>query len=115
MSTPITPTITTTGKQLAELVAQDMATHEINVRKSALASVVQQLRSEQRQLANLGPDVLSFDAEGKPARQEYSKSRAEARNASKQRIEKLEKAIEDVVERDDFTQVWQITGYTTTL
>lgn len=100
-------TVDPVRKKVVDLLAD----REIDARAAALEKVLNRRSELQKDLKKVDkPDIETFNADGSPARQEYSKAKIDEVKKAKEALDKVEKAIDLALAKNDFGKVKEIAG-----
>ena len=100
-----------TAEPVREKVVKAMADEEIEARAVALRKVLVRRSELQRDLKKVDkPDIETFNADRSPARQEYSKAKLDEIHKAKEALDKVEKALDLALTKNDFSKVKEIAG-----
>ncbi len=99
----------TVGATVRERVVDVLVEEELTKRSNATLAVVRKLDEAMINLRKVDrPDTETFNADGTPASQTYSKSRLEDIKKAKELVEKLSNALEKAFEGNDFSKVLEL-------
>ncbi len=103
--------ITLVGREVREKLVQTLLDREVASRVSLLDSAFQRRAKEITEMKKLDkPDVETFDKDGKPF-SVFSKERNGQRNKAREKLQKLESAIEKAMgEKPDFKKLREMLG-----
>jgi hypothetical protein len=101
-------------KQIAVLVSADavreeaieqLAGAEISSRTNLVVQAIKSLRTLADELKRVKPDQASYNDKGEVVSESFSKQAIESRNKLQARIEKLEDALKQAVEENEFDRL----------
>lgn len=81
--------------QSNEHVIDALAAREVQKRADAIVKVIDMLEADTRKMHSLRPDNVTFNADGTKASETFSKTKLDELVKAKERVAKLEKALND--------------------
>lgn len=94
--------IASAGNEIAERVINLLAEKDKEKRVLVLVQAIGELDTMNKELTKIKADQLSFDSEGKPVSETWSKAKLDERNSKTGKRDKLEAAINLALEKNDF-------------
>lgn len=92
-----------------ERIVTAMVEREVVKRGEAIGKCLDKLMKAENDQRKIKPDIIAYDAAGTKVSENWSKERLEELNKSKQRIEKLTRAIDKALDKKpDFSDVYNL-------
>lgn len=94
----------------SERVINAMVEREVTKRSDAIVKVLDKLSKAKAESYKIKPDIVSYDEEGKPAVQNWSKDQLEKRKKNAEQILKMERAIDKATDdkKPDMSDVYNL-------
>lgn len=93
-----------------ETVIEHFAKKEVNVRIDKTIAAIDALKLAEADLKKIKPDLVTYDAEGKETTSGYSKTVAETRKKAREKVERIEAALSDVFNKNNFDKLLKLQG-----
>ena len=87
-----------------------MIEREVKKRTDALVVVYDKLSTATKDHAKLGPDNVTYNADGSKASESFSKKRIDEINKAKGQVDKLTKTINKALDAGDFGDVYNLSS-----
>jgi hypothetical protein len=108
VQTKVAEQLASLSPKVEEKVVEALTKRELDKRSEAVVKVLDFLSRLEIDSKKLGPDLLTFDAEGKRTSEAYSKSRTEERKKTNERIEKLTKSLIKALDNNDYGDLYSL-------
>ena len=109
VNTKVAERILEIGPQVEDKVIGVLVGRELDRRSQALTKALDDLSTLEKNFAKIDkPDVVSYNEKGKPAIENYSKSKLEEIKKAKEKIDRFTKAINKALEKGEFKDVYDI-------
>jgi hypothetical protein len=86
-------------------VIQSFVDKEVAKIETAIGTAITQLDVEKAELRKIKPDNTTFDENGKVVNSSYNKDTVEKLKAKREKVAKIEKAIQDALDGTDYSKV----------
>jgi hypothetical protein len=107
----VAESLNTSNVVVKETIVTQLVKIEIDKRVTAVSSALTSLDSSNKELSKLNkPDLQTFDSEGKVLSESFSKDRVETRKKLKEQIAKIDLAIKEALENNNFEKVFNLKG-----
>ena len=94
---------------VAETVIAQLAQETVDKRVQQITQAYTELDKLQKDYFRLKADIISFNEDGSVKEQAFSKERLEERKKSLERQEKIQKAIDKALDKDDWSDIGGVT------
>jgi hypothetical protein len=97
------------GDAVKELVIEKLVDDELEKRKQLVLKGVDAVDNARKDLSKIKPDQTSFDVEGQPVgTPAYSRGKLDELNKAKQKLAKLEGALNKALENNDYQELEKV-------
>ncbi len=110
MLTNIRSRIAESNKTIRGAVVDHYVTQELDNRTAFVIKGMDKLKEMSRELKKLKPDLEACDENGKVIRREYSPSRSKEIKEQKEKMAKLERALNKSIQEGDYDNLKKATG-----
>lgn len=93
------------GSDVASGVVDTLVNEEVEKRKGLVLKAIGVLENKEKELKKIKPDLVALDGEGKTVSENWSKGQLDKRNKLQQSIDKLNKALNNALENNDYEQL----------
>ncbi len=108
VQTKVAEQLANLSPKVEEKVVEALTKRELDKRSDAVVKILDLLSRSEVDVKKLGPDLYTFDAEGKRTSEAYSKARTEERKKAHERIEKLTKALTKALDNNDYGDLYNL-------
>lgn len=96
----VTETVKSSNERVVNEIVDYFVSKEVKKRVEAGTSAMQEVEKLQKELLKFKPDQVSYDVDGKPVSETFSKTKIDERKKLADKIEKLRKALEKALDGD---------------